>query len=122
MDGKTITLVGAAAALAAGPALATPLPVTPAVATSYAELLEPIPNAGEQLKLADAQDAARPQLIQAQYYGNGNDHHHHHHHHSHHNRRWYQTHGYYWFGGAWVLRPPHHHHHHQQHHHHNNDQ
>ena len=56
MNRKTATLVGAAAALAAGPALATPSP-TPAVpvATSYAELLQPVPNAVEKLRQADAQ-------------------------------------------------------------------
>jgi hypothetical protein len=114
MKAKTVSLVGAAAALAAGPALAAPSFEGPAVppAASYADLLTPIPNAVERLQLADAQDAAQApdaQLIQAQYR--------HHHHHHHHNRRWYMSHGYYWFGGAWVLRPPHHHHHH--HHHHN---
>jgi hypothetical protein len=119
MDGKTVTLIGAAAALAGVPALAAPPAAEPAVAASYAELLEPIPNAVERLKVADAQEAARPpQLIEAQY---ADQHHHHHnnqHHHHHHNRRWYQQHGYYWFGGQWTLRPPHHHHHH---HHHNNN-
>jgi len=115
MDRKTITLVGAAAALAAGPALAASSaaegPAVP-VAASYAELLQPIPNAVERLKLADAEADAQPaRLIPAQYAA------HHHHHHHHHSRRWYQTHGYAWLGGAWVLRPAHHHHHH--HHDHN---
>ena len=60
-------------------------------AQSYAELLQPIPNATEQLKIADMQAApAEPRLIEAQY---TNSHHHHHyrrhrrtqHHHHHHN-------------------------------------
>ncbi len=113
MDGKTATLAGAAAALAAGPALATEAtqPATP-VAASYAELLEPIPNAVERLQVSDAQAAERPAaLIPVQW-----AHHHHHHHHS---RRWYMTHGYMWSGGAWMLRPPPPHHHH--HHHHDHD-
>jgi hypothetical protein len=107
---KTVTLVGAAAALAAGPALATP-PATAAtpVASSYAELLQPIPNAVERLQASDAEMAAAPaQLIPAQYAV-------HHHHHHHHARRWYMQHGYSWYGGAWVIRPRvHHHHHHHQ--------
>ncbi len=118
MDRKTATLVGAAAALASSPAIAAPgaeqarlLPV----AASYAELLEPIPNAVEQLRLADAEAAAQPpRLIPAQY---ARHHHHHHHHHHHYSRRWYREHGYYWSGGAWILRPRHHHHHHHHHHH-----
>lgn len=116
MDRKTATLIGAAAALAAGPALAAPhgaeAPSTPVVA-SYAELLEPIPNALERMRMSDAQADARPaQLIDAQYVN-----HHHHHHHHHHSRRWYQRNGYYWNGAAWSNAPrPHHHHHHHHHH------
>jgi hypothetical protein len=123
MDHKTATIIGAAAALATGPALAGSPPAeatsTP-VAASYAELLEPIPNAMERLKASDAEVAARPaRLILAQY---PNAHHHHHHHHHHHSRRWYREHGYNWFNGAWILGPPprpHHHHHHHHHHNHN---
>lgn len=119
MDRKTATIVGAAAALVAAPALATPNTAPVAPAASYAELLDPIPNAVERLRIADAQDAAQPpRLIKAQY--DAHHHHHHHHHHSHHNRRWYHQHGYVWLGGAWVLRPPPRHHHHHHHHHHNN--
>ena len=116
MDRKTATIVGAAAALTASPALVGSSTVqaapSPLVAASYSELLEPIPNAVERLRTYDAEAAARPaRLIPAQY----NRHHHHHHHH--HNRHWYRTHGYSWLNGAWVLAPrPHHHHHH----HHNN--
>jgi Tfp pilus assembly protein FimV len=142
MDRKTALMVGAAAtALWAGSALAQ-APAVP-IAATYAELLEPIPNAVERLALSDAEAAERSaRLIPVQmdhhhhhhhhhhddswyqqngYYRNGgvwvlrSAHHHHHHHHSH---SWYRRHGYQWNGGAWVLRPPHHHHHH--HHHHNN--
>jgi hypothetical protein len=114
MDSKTATLIGAAAALTASPTLAAvdQAPAVP-VAASYAELLTPIPNAVERLKLADAEARAQPpQLIEAQYRA-----HHHHHHHHHHNRRWYMRNGYFWNNGAWVLRPrPHHHHHHHHSH------
>jgi hypothetical protein len=60
-------------------------------AQTYAELLQPIPNATEQLKIADMQAGpADARLIEAQY---TNSHHHHHyrrhrrtqHHHHHHN-------------------------------------
>ena len=109
MDRKTTSIVGAAAAvLAAGPALASPSHQDPAVpvATSYAELLAPIPDAAERLSRADA-EAPPPQLIQAQYTAQA-----HHHHHHHHSRRWYRQHGYIFQNGAWILAPrPHHHHH-----------
>jgi hypothetical protein len=115
MNRKTATLMGAAAALAAGPALAASAAQAPAVpvASSYAELLTPIPDAVERLKAAEAEAQAQPpKLIEAQY---AQPHHHHHHHH--HSRRWYRSHGYTWSGGAWVLAPaPHHHHHHHHHH------
>ena len=117
MDGKVATLAGVAA-LVAAPAVASVPTNTPAVpvAASYAELLDPIPNAAERLQLADAQlESDAPTLIPAQW---GRDHHHHHHHHAHYSRYWYQQHGYYWYGGRWTLRPRHHHHHH---HHHNNN-
>jgi hypothetical protein len=112
-----MSAVAAAAGLVGGaPASAAVEPVR-MQAQSFAELLQPIPNASEQLKIADMQAArAEPRLIEAQYYNNNNRHHHHHHHH--HNRRWYLRNGYYWYGGAWVLRPRNNHHHH--HHHHNN--
>ncbi len=104
MNRKTTILVGAAAALTAAPALAAPAtsPAEPAVpaASSYSDLLQPIPNAVERLKIADMQEEAAPapRLIQAQY----NSHHHHHHHH---NRGWYTSHGYVFLNGFWVLRP-----------------
>lgn len=71
---------------------------------SYAELLQPIPNAVALLMAADTVNAARakaeagqdPNVKLAQY---GYYHHHHHHHHHHH---WYH----------------HHHHHHWYRHHH----
>jgi hypothetical protein len=113
MDGKIATLAAGVAALASGPALAAPNAPAVPVASSYAELLQPIANATERLQLADAQDQANaPRLILAQW---GRDHHHHHHHH--HNRAWWLWHGYYWYGGRWTLRPvQHHHHHHHPHH------
>jgi hypothetical protein len=110
MDFKTVLMVGAAvAALAASPTFAAPrsAPIPASlVAASYADLLEPIPNAVELLQASDFERAARPvQLIQAQYEQR--------HHHHHHDSGWYRQNGYYWNGGSWVLgAAPHHHHHH----------
>jgi hypothetical protein len=78
--------------------------------TSYAELLQPIPNAVALLKTADEMEAAarasqagepgaQTQLAQYWYH-----HHHHHHHNNYWRRRYYHHH--------------HHHHHHWRYHHH----
>ena len=114
MDRKIATMVGAAAALVAVPAAAQAAPAEmPAVpvAANYAQLLEPIPNAVEQLKTADREEAQRSAFQEIQY----NAHHHHHHH----SRDWYLRRGYMWFGGRWVTRDYYNHHHH--HHHHSHD-
>ena len=98
MDKNIIGLLGGASALAlvGGAASAGPAkPLTPA--RTYAELLDPIPNAAELLKAED-QRAASLELAQY-YYGSPYYHHHHHHHH------WRWRHRYY-----------HHHHHHHHHH------
>ncbi len=99
MEKKTAGLLGAIAGMATmGSAQAAINPAsaaTPMQASSYAELLTPIPNAVAILQASNAesgQAAAHVEL--AQYYGNGGyAHHHHHHHHQ-------------------VYRRPHHHHHH----------
>lgn len=113
---KTAGVLGAATLLA-GAGVAQAMPVAPndlarvMNPTSYAELLQPIPNAAELLSVSNAEAAQLPLaregdagVEQAQFY----DHHHHHHHfrggfrgpffHHHH-------HGYY-------RRFYHHHHHH----------
>ena len=111
------------------------------VANSYSDLLEPIPDATERLKLADLQAAAAPaHLIRAEW-GEGRAHHHHHHHHHHNNYYgapyyspyyspyygsayspyYTQPYGYtVYYGGGYYRRDVrrHHHHHHQQRHHH----
>ena len=73
------------------------------VATSYADLLKPIPNAVETLKASDAtlraEDGAKVEM--AQYY------YHHHHHHFFH-RRFYHHHHHHFFRRRFF----HHHHHH----------
>jgi len=76
----------------------------PAAAQSYADLLDPIPNALEALITDDLKRARQPkpllQLAQFYYYHHHHHHHgyfeHHHHHHHHH--------GY--FGGGIVVAPP----------------
>ncbi len=105
MDKSIIGLLSVASALALiGGAQAEPALTVSGVqpATSFAELLDPIPNAVELLN-ADNQRAAsnaatveRP-IVVAQYY-----HHHHHYHH-----RYYHHHHHHYY---------HHHHHHHHHH------
>jgi hypothetical protein len=115
MDKKIAGLAGAVSGLAMMTAAeaAQPREVTEVLnARSYAELLQPIPNAVALLMAADAVNAARakaeteqdPNVKLAQYYWDHHHHHHHHHHrwyyhhHHHHHYRWYRHH--------------HHHHHH----------
>ena len=109
---KVVGMVGAISGLAAldgaqAAALESPNTALP-TARSYAELLEPVPNALAVLQAVDAAEAARSvqqaeadaNVIPVQY-----RHHHHHnrwwrrHHHHHHNR--------------WWRRHHHHHHHHR---------
>lgn len=94
MRRKITGLLGAVAALGAlGAVQATtaPDPNDALKANSFAELLEPVPNAPALLKAMDEQPSSRSEgnVQLAQY--------HHHHHHHHHWRRW---------------RHHHHHHHH----------
>jgi hypothetical protein len=103
LDKTIIGVVGAASALALGaPATCTAAPGQLPAAQTYAELLDPIPDAVSRLKtqwgdgdLGLAVDES-PAVEPVQYYY----HHHHHHHHHHH----------------WWYRRYHHHHHHHHHH------
>jgi hypothetical protein len=121
MQTKTGMLAGAAAIAMTGSVVLAPAvmadPIPPAA--SYAELLEPVPDAMARIHADDATAAGDARVIPAQLQvGIGIGHHHHHHHH--HSARWYRHHGYYWNGGAWLQGPPprpHHHHHHHHHHH-----
>jgi hypothetical protein len=129
MERKTIMLTGAAAAtLTAGamiPATAQADPVP--AAASYADLLQPLPDAAARLRADDANAAAvnaagRPAYFQEAQNDSPAAHHHHHHHHhqTQHSAQWWQSHGYYWNGSQWIRRPVSHHHHHHHHHHQNN--
>lgn len=118
MDKKIAGLLGAVATLGTfGSVGAAPAPAPTDVlqANSYADLLEPIPNAGALLQAID--EAAPPkagdnvQLAQFYYH----HHHHHHHHHSFYRRRYYE------YDAPVVVVPRYrryyHHHHHHHHHH-----
>ena len=78
---KTITgLLGAVATLGVAQAAPTPDPNDALKANSFAELLEPIPNATAVLNAMDEKPATENNVQLAQFY-------HHHHHHHHHWRR-----------------------------------
>ena len=108
MDKSVLGLLGGASALAlaSGAASAAASPMSEASglrpAQSFAELLDPIPNAVNTLRAQEenAGNAESEPLQLAQYYY-GYPHHHHHHHYRHH-------HQYYYY-------PRHHHHHHHHH-------
>jgi hypothetical protein len=110
VDQKIVGIVGAVAGLAAldvtqGAATAAPNPQGFTNAKSYAELLDPIPNALALLQENDAraaQDQKASGVELAQY------HHHHHHHHHHWWRRYHHHHHHH----HWWRRYHHHHHHH----------
>jgi hypothetical protein len=119
MDKKIAGLLGAAAALGtlnAAQAAPAPAPSDRLRASSFADLLEPIPNAASLLQAIDESTPAQSagdNVQLAQFY-----HHHHHHHHHHHG--FYR--GYdYGYGPRVIVVPPrryrHHHHHHHHHHH-----
>jgi hypothetical protein len=123
MTRKTTMLCSAAAFALIGAmigpapsALADPVPA----AASYADLLEPVPDARARLQaddaMADDKMVGNARMIPAGLnIGLGINLHHHHHHH-HHSARWYRGHGYYWNGRFWMQGPPppppywHHHH------------
>jgi hypothetical protein len=108
LDKTLISLLSGASALAllgGAPASAAPTVDESDVlqpARSFAELLDPIPNAEKVLRAEDARAAAdtpeEKPLVLAQYY------HHHHHHHYYHHHYYHHNHHYY------------HHHHHYHHH------
>jgi len=115
MDKSVVGLLGGVSALAligcAQSALAKPV-VTLQPAQSYAELLDPIPNAAELLCEVDR----RPGFVEAQLYSQDGQpyyHHHHHHHYHHHHHSFYNG----FIPNQDYHRHYHHHHHHHHHHH-----
>jgi hypothetical protein len=119
MDKKIAGLLGAVATLGtfgAAEAAPTLAPADVLRANSFAELLEPIPNAAALLQAVD-ESAPAPSVNEnvqlAQFY----DHHHHHHHHHSYYRRNYR----YYDAEPRVIVVPryrrdYHHHHHHHHH------
>ncbi len=118
MERKIAGLLGAVAtlgALNAAQAAPTPSPAPSDIlrANSFADLLQPIPNAAALLRAVDESRPSPPadENVQlAQFY-----HHHHHHHHHSQYRRYYDD-------APRVIIVPryrryHHHHHHHHHHH-----
>jgi hypothetical protein len=104
MDKKVAGLLGAAAALTAMTVVAQATPAQNselAPATSYRDLLDPVPNAVPALRASDAQQSQRSAEEVAQISVQLGHHHHHHHHH-----------------GVRVRVGHHHHHRHHHHHHH----
>jgi hypothetical protein len=107
LDKTLISLLSGASALALlGGSQASAAPPVDQVnvlqpARSFAELLEPIPNAGNILRAEDERNAGvaveEKPIVMAQY------HHHHHHYHHHYYHHHYHHHHY------------HHHHHHHHH-------
>jgi hypothetical protein len=111
MDKKLAGLLGAAAALTTMTAAQAAMPdqkTEMAPATSYRDLLDPVPNAMSALKADDAKrnEAPKTELAQISVQVGGGGHHHYHHHHHHH-------------GVVVRLGSGHHHYHHHHHHHHN---
>ena len=115
MDKKIAGLLGAVGALASlntAQAATTSDPTDVLKAQSFADLLEPIPNAMEKLRAVD-ETGSPPKLRMAQLFIEHRHHHHHHHH------------GYYrGYGPRIIVRPgfrygyrAYHHHHHHHHHH-----
>lgn len=114
MEKKIAGLIGAIATLGSFTAADAGVISTPSApdilkANSFADLLEPIPNALALLQVVDESGpipSADQNVQLAQFY----HHHHHHHHHSHYRR----------YEPRIVIVPPrfrrHHHHHHHHHH------
>jgi hypothetical protein len=114
MEKKIAGLLGAVATLGAmnaAQAAPNPAPTDVLQANSFADLLEPIPNAAALLQAVDESGpvpSADENIQLAQFYV---DHHHHHHHHHSQYRR---------YAPRIVVVPPryrrYHHHHHHHHH------
>lgn len=104
MDKTLAGLIGAVGAFAAVAPSQAAIPGAAQLdvamqASSYADLLKPIPNATTLLRVSDAREAEQPaRVMEVQYY--------HHHHHHHHHHRYYRP------------RYHHHHHHNRYYHHH----
>jgi hypothetical protein len=120
MEKKIVGLLGAMATLGAfngaeaAPA-PPPAPTDVLRANSFADLLEPIPNAAALLKAVDESrpaPSADENVQLAQFY------HHHHHHHHHHHSQYRRGYGYDYAPRVIIVPRRYRHHHHHHHHHH----
>ena len=115
MEKKIAGLLGAVATLGAFTAaeaapIANPAPAEILNANSFADLLEPIPNAATLLRVVDEAgpiSSTDENIQQVQYF-----YHHHHHHHHHAWRRYYGD------EPRIIVVPRRYRHHHHHHHHH----
>ncbi len=99
-----VAAIGAMAPLAAHADVSTTEVSASMEASSFSELLKPIPNALAILKAVDEQETVNPTpegvqddgVMMAQYHHHHHHHHHHHyyHHHHHHHHYWYHHHYY----------------------------
>src|SRR5579872_2573351 len=98
MDKKIVGVLGAASALAlaaGGSAIAAPGAEGPGLrpAQSFAELLDPIPNATATLIAEDQQSAPTDEApVRLAQYHHHHHHHHYYHHHHHHHHHWWRHH------------------------------
>jgi hypothetical protein len=101
MEKKTAGLLGAIAGLATIGAAHAAVPPTPSAAdmmqaSSYGDLLTPIPNAAALMQSDDAARTQQPKpagsLQLVDYYGPPPRAHHHHHHHHHHHQAYHHHH------------------------------
>jgi hypothetical protein len=114
MEKKIAGLLGAMATLGAFSAaeaapIPAPAPTDVLRANSFADLLEPIPNAAALLRAVDESapvPSADDNVQLAQYY-------HHHHHHHHHHHAFYPN-----YAPRVIIVPRRYRHHHHHHHHH----
>lgn len=120
MEKKIAGLLGAAALGTLSAAQAAPAPTDVLQANSYADLLQPIPNAAATLRAVNEQappQSADANVQLAQFYYH---HHHHHHHHGfwHHHHHGYWHHHHHHYGPRVIVVPPRRYYHHHHHHHH----
>jgi hypothetical protein len=107
MKHKTIMLASAAGIALVGSAALAPMAMADPIpaARSYADLLEPVPDAMARLHADDEMQSEARMIPAGLNIGIGVNMHHHHHHH-HHSARWFRSHGYFWNGQVWVMGPP----------------
>jgi hypothetical protein len=98
MDKKLMGMLGAASALALVAGVSAPAAASAnepnglAPARSFAELLDPIPNAVDVLKADNEERTSDPAPASERVAEDYHHHHHYHHHHYYHHHHWYHHH------------------------------